>query len=115
MEPPPPPPNPPFVASAKKNRRYFIETLILEAHKLLRPDGALIFVQSSMANIPRSMEQLEESGMSVRILGETSGAFRPYYFEDTEFMSEIAALPGAYTMIDGEHHERLVVFEGRLH
>ena len=52
--------------------------------------------------------------MTVRILGETSGPFRDYYFEDDQYMLEMARIPGAYQMIDGVHHERLVVFEARL-
>ncbi|MEM7263119.1 MAG: methyltransferase [Planctomycetota bacterium] len=74
--------NPPFGKSGKRYRRYFIDTLILEAHKLVRPGGRLIFIQSSMANVPRSIRLMEENGMSVRILGETDGPFRKYYFDD---------------------------------
>ncbi|MBT8486248.1 MAG: methyltransferase, partial [Phycisphaerae bacterium] len=47
--------NPPFAKSGKRYRRYFIDMLILDAHKLVRPGGRLVFVQSSMADIPRSL------------------------------------------------------------
>ena len=57
---------------------------------------------------------MEESGMEVEIIGETSGPFRPYYFEDAKFMKEIALLPGAYTVRDGMHYERLMVFRATL-
>ena len=106
--------NPPFAKSGKAYRRYFIDTLILDAHKLTRPGGSLVFVQSSMADIPRSIRLMEEGGMGVRILGETSGPFRDYYFEDEAFLREIASVPAAYTVRDGVHYERLIVFEATL-
>lgn len=106
--------NPPFAKSGKKNRRYFIDTLILEAHKLARPGGRIIFVQSTMADVPRTIRSFEENGMSVRILGEADGPFRDYYFQDDAFLKEIASIPGAYQMRDGIHYERLVVLEGTL-
>lgn len=106
--------NPPFAKSGKRYRRYFIDTLILEAHKLVKPGGRLVFVQSSMADIPRTIALMQESGMHVRILGETDGPFRDYYFEDEAFLTEIARLPGAYSVVDGVRHERLMAFEARL-
>ena len=106
--------NPPFAKSGKRYRRYFIDTLILNAHKLVRPGGRLIFVQSSMANVPRTLDLLAENGMDVRIVGETDGPFRDYYFEDDEYRLEMAAVPGGYTLRDGTYYERLTVFEATL-
>jgi release factor glutamine methyltransferase len=106
--------NPPFTKSGKIYRRYFIDTLILNAHKLLKPGGELIFIHSSMANIPRSIKMMEENGMEVEIIGETSGPFRQYYFEDAKYMKDIASIPNGYTMIDGKHYERLMVFRATL-
>ncbi len=106
--------NPPFGKADKTYRRYFIDTLILDAHKLLNLGGRLIFVQSSMANIPKTLAQMKENGMSVRIIGEASGPFRDYYFEDERFLLEMAEIPGAYTMIEGVYYERLIVLEGTL-
>ncbi|MCH8913575.1 MAG: methyltransferase [Planctomycetes bacterium] len=106
--------NPPFAKSGKRYRRYFVDTLILDAHKLVRPGGRLIFVHSSMADIPRSINLMEQNGMSVRIVGETSGPFRDYYFEDPAYIKEMAAIPGCYTIQDGTHYERLIVFEATL-
>ena len=106
--------NPPFAKSGKRYRRYFLDTLILDAHKLLRPGGRLIFVQSSMADIPRTLRAMEENGMEVRIVGETDGPFRQYYYDDPTFLREMAAIPGGYSVRDGQHFERLVVLEGRL-
>lgn len=106
--------NPPFAKSGKRYRRYFIDTLIMDAHKLLRPGGRLIFIHSSMGDIPRTLRRLDEHGMHVRIAGETSGPFRQYYYEDERYMLEMASVPGAYTIVDGVHHERLIVFEARV-
>ena len=47
-----------------------------------RPGGRLVFVQSSMGDIPRSLRMMDEHGMEVRIVGEAEG-----------------------------HYERLIVFE----
>ncbi|MFQ5413118.1 MAG: methyltransferase [Phycisphaerae bacterium] len=106
--------NPPFAKSGKRFRRYFIDTLILDAHKLVRPGGSLVFVQSSMADIPRSVRLMEEHGMGVRVVGERDGPFRDYYFDDATFMREIASIPGGYSVRGGEYFERLIVFEATL-
>lgn len=106
--------NPPFGKAGKRYRRYFIDTLILDAHKLVRPGGRLVFIHSSMADVPRSLRLMEEHGMEVRIVGETSGPFRKYYYEDDDFMRNAVRVPGGSIMIDGVHHERLTAFEARL-
>ncbi|MEE8141970.1 MAG: methyltransferase [Planctomycetota bacterium] len=106
--------NPPFAKSGKRYRRYFIDKLILDAHNLVRTRGWLIFVQSSMADIPRSIRLMEEHGMRVEIVGETDHLFRDYYFEDPTFMREMAAIQDAYSIRDGKHYERLIVFRAVL-
>jgi release factor glutamine methyltransferase len=106
--------NPPFAKSGKRYRRYFIDTLILDAHKLVRPGGRLVFVQSSMADIRRSLRLMAEHGMKVRIVGETDGPFRDYYFEDDAYLREMAEVPDGYDVRDGVHYERLIVFEAVL-
>jgi len=68
--------NPPFARSGKRNRRYFIDALILDAHKRLRPDGSIIFVQSSMADIARTEADLARNGFSFDLLGTRRGPFR---------------------------------------
>lgn len=106
--------NPPFAKSGKTYRRYFIETLINDAHKLLKPGGRLIFVQSSMADIKRSQRLMADWAMEVKVIGESRGSFRDYYYEDKKFMKEIELVENSYEMIDGAEHETLVVFEARL-
>ena len=106
--------NPPFAKSGQRNRRYFIDALILEAHKRLRPDGLLVFVQSSMADIAKTQRRLEENGYEQKILESMQGPFRDYYFEDETFMEEIKRVPDGYEVRDGTYYETLVVFEARL-
>ena len=106
--------NPPFAKSGKTHRRYFIDTLILDAHVLVKPGGRLVFIQSSMADFARSIELMEQCGMTVRVVGETSGPFRDYYFEDDDFMRDMRRVPNGYDLRDGTYYERLAVFDARL-
>lgn len=106
--------NPPFVKSGKRYYRYFIDTLINDAHKLIKKGGKLIFIQSSMADIKRSINLMQDWGMEVKIIGEQKGPFRDYYFEDQVFMNNIEKFPGAYEKINDEYIETLVVFEATL-
>ena len=106
--------NPPFGKAGKHYRRYFLDTMILDAHKLVRSGGSLVFVQSSMANLPRTLRLLEEHGMEARIVGQTSGPFRPYYFEDERFLVEMCRVPGSYSLRDGTYYETLTVLQARL-
>ena len=91
-----------------------MDMLILNAHKFIKPGGNMIFVQSSMADIPRSIRLMQEHGMDVRIIGEVDGQFRDYNYEDQVFMREMASIPGSYTLRDGVYYERLIVFEATL-
>lgn len=106
--------NPPFMACGMQNRRYFIDSLILDAHKSLNPGGTLVFVQSSMADTAKSTRRLEENGYAVRTLATSRGPFRDYYFEDPAFMQEIQTVPDGFEMEDGLHIETLTVLVAEL-
>ena len=106
--------NPPFCQSGKQNRRYFLDSLILDAHKRLRPRGELVFIQSSMADFGETERLMDRNGFDVEVVGTTSGPFRDYYFEDQRFMEEIEGVEGAYELRDGFYHEHLRVYRGRL-
>ena len=106
--------NPPFCQSGKQNRRYYLDSLILDAHKRLRPGGELIFVQSSMADVAKTIQRLDENGYDVEEVGRTSGPFRDYYFEDPSFIEEIEHVPDGYTMRNGTRFEDLVVLHAKL-
>ena len=107
--------NPPFAQSGKRNRRYFIDALILNAHKRLREDGSIVFVQSSMADIARTERELARNGFSFDLLGTRRGPFRDYYLEDAAFMAEIKRVPSGYEVEDdGTHMETLYVVQAKL-
>ena len=106
--------NPPFCKSGKQNRRYYIDSLILDGHKRLRPRGELVFVQSSMADLAKTMRRLDENGYEAHEVGRTSGPFRDYYFEDAAFMEEIASVEGSYEERDGLKYESLIVVHAKI-
>ena len=106
--------NPPFCVSGKQNRRYYIDSLILDAHKRLKPGGTLVFVQSSMADLAKTLRRLDENGYEARVLGERSGPFRDYYYEDEAFMEESRAIEGGFETRDGVDYETLTVVAGTL-
>lgn len=106
--------NPPFCQSGKQNRRYFIDSLVLDAHKRLRPGGELLFVQSSMADVPKTLRRMDENGFDARVVESTSGPFRDYYFEDRTFLEEIERVEDSYEVRDGVRYETLSVIHGKL-
>ncbi len=106
--------NPPFAKSGKRNRRYFIDALILDAHKRLQSGGDLIFVQSSMADLAKTERRLIENGFEVEFLRSFEGPFRYYYFEDETFMEEIRAVEGGFELRDGIYYETLTVVRAHL-
>ena len=106
--------NPPFCKSGKRNRRYFIDELILNAHKCLRPEGRLLFIQSSMADIPKTLRRLVENGFVPEIVDETRGPFRAYYYDEPGFLEEAARVPDGFTTEDGTDFEHLAVIHASL-
>ena len=106
--------NPPFCKSGKQNRRYYIDSLILDAHKRLNANGTLIFVQSSMADLAKTLERLSENGYEARVIGERRGPFRDYYFEDEQFMKESTSVVGGFDVVEGVHYETLSVIAATL-
>ncbi len=106
--------NPPFAQSGQRNRRYFIDALILGASQLLAEGGDLIFVQSSMADLAKTMRRLDENGFDAEVVLERTGPFRDYYFEDPTFMEEIRNVPNGFEIRDGTHYETLSVVHGHL-
>jgi len=106
--------NPPFARSGQRNRRYFIDSLILDGHRRLKPGGQLIFVQSSMADLGKTRRRLGQNGFRHEIILETEGPFRSYYFDDPTFMDEIQTVPHGFEIRDGTHYERLFVIRATL-
>ena len=106
--------NPPFCMSGKQNRRYYIDSLILDAHKRLKPGGVLAFVQSSMADLKKTLRRLDENGYDAEVLGERTGPFRDYYYEVEGFMEESRAIEGGFETRDGVDYETLTVIKATL-
>ena len=106
--------NPPFCMSGKQNRRYYIDSLILDAHKRLKPGGVLAFVQSSMADLKKTLRRLDENGYDAEVLGERTGPFRDYYYEVEGFMEESRAVEGGFETRDGVDYETLSVVKATL-
>lgn len=106
--------NPPFCKSGKQNRRYFIDSLILDTHKRLRPGGELVFIQSSMADVQKTLARLDENGFDARVVDTSEGPFRDYYFQDEAFMAESKRVPDGFKIKDGVHIETLSVIHAKL-
>ena len=106
--------NPPFCKSGCRNRRYFIDSLILDGHRRLEPGGSLVFVQSSMADLGRTTVDLERNGYGVEILAQREGPWRDYYLEDPTFLEEADRVEGAYQVRDGVRYETLTVLRACL-
>ena len=106
--------NPPFAKSGKQNRRYYIDSLILDGHKRLKLGGRLVFVHSSMADLGETKQRLQRNGYDLEIVASTQNPFRDYYFEDQTFMDDIQAVPNGFEVRDGTHFETLYVIHAKL-
>lgn len=106
--------NPPFCKSGKQNRRYYLDSFILDGHKRLRVGGQLLFVQSSMADLAKTQRMLEDNGFEHRVVGEHVGQFRDYYFDDEAFMQEMQSVPNGFHVRDGVYYETLYVVHAEL-
>jgi len=81
--------NPPFAASGRRNRRYFIDELILNSWRYLKDNGHLIFIQSSMALIEQTVFRLKQNGyIDINIVYASKYYWRDYYFYDKTFLNE---------------------------
>lgn len=106
--------NPPFCKSGRRNRRYFIDSLILDGHKRLEPQGRMIFVQSSMADLSRTLRRLDENGYQAEVLAQREWPWRDYYFDDPTFLTESDQVPQGYRVENGVRLETLSVISARL-
>lgn len=106
--------NPPFAKSGKRNRRYFLDKLILDSFRRLKPEGELLFVQSSMADLNLSLQMMLRNGYDPRILAQREELWRDYYFEDPRFLLEADEVEGGYDERDGQRFEILSVLHGKL-
>lgn len=103
--------NPPYFMSGKYNRRYFIDELILNSYKRLLPEGYLLFVQSSMADISLTKNRMEENGYIYEILKQQTYQWRDYYYLDPAFLEMCDNNPNSYFMKDDDRWEILYVVQ----
>ncbi|MEM7516838.1 MAG: methyltransferase [Planctomycetota bacterium] len=106
--------NPPFAKSGQRNRRYFIDSLILDSHKRLAPEGELLFIQSSMADIEKTLRRLAENRWEAQVIAKEQNPFRDYYYDDAEFMAEAKRVSGGFEVKDGKEWETLYVVHAKL-
>lgn len=67
-------------------RRYFIDELILNSFKVLRPPseggkGLLVFIQSSMADLDVTLFRLNQNGYDASVVATCQFPWRQYYFD----------------------------------
>lgn len=106
--------NPPYFVSGKYNRRYFMDDLILNSHKRLVPDGYLLFVQSSMADIALTENRMIENGFHFDIIKKQTFEWRDYYYLDPSFIKMCDKMPGSCFIRDDKRWEVLYVVQGKL-
>ena len=81
--------NPPFIASGQRNRKYFIDELVLNSHRHLNENGHLIFIHSSMANIIDTLKSLKKNAFNnIEIVSVKSYYWRDLYWQDRTFLNE---------------------------
>ena len=106
--------NPPFCRSGQRNRRYFIDSLVLDGHKRLEDGGRMVFVQSSMADLGRTLRELDRNGYDAEVLEQREGPWRDYYDEDPAFLDEAAQVQGGFREEGGVRFETLSVIQAHL-
>ena len=106
--------NTPYFMSGKYNRRYFIDELILNSYKRLLPEGYLLFVLSSMADIKLTKDRMEENGYQFEIIQQQTFQWRDYYSLDPAFLEMCDNNPNSYFIKDGDRWETLYVVQGKL-
>lgn len=102
--------NPPFCKSGTSDRRWFISTYIRESKRFLKPGGHIMFCQSSMANFPKTEQELTENNYSYEVVHSKRGLFRDYYFTEPGFIEDSRQVENGFEMIDGEYIETLQVY-----
>ena len=68
-------------------RRYFIDSLCLDAHKVLRQNGHLVFIQSSAAGLTRTLAMLEANGFDWEVVAAAQFPWRDYYNLDPSYLT----------------------------
>ena len=106
--------NPPFCQSGKFNRRYYIDELILNSHQHLRKNGSIIWSQSSMADLDKSINDLIINGFKVEILGAYQYPWRNYYFDDILFEKQSEKVKFGFQNLGNIKYEIIYIIKATL-
>jgi SAM-dependent methyltransferase len=106
--------NPPFLCSGQRNRRYFLDELILNAHRVLKDDGHLLFVQTSLADTRKSLDRMMENQFDAKLVARRRFPWRDYYFADPNFVAYADSVAGACDEVGGLRTETICVLLGQL-
>ena len=110
--------NPPYVPAARaaspsrgprrawdagRDGRIVLDRLCAEAPRRLRPGGRVLLVQSEVADVPRTLEQLADGGLAPEVVARRAVPFGPVMRRRAARLVEHGLLP------PGRRHEELVV------
>lgn len=102
--------NSPFYAGP--DGRSMIDALIREAPTRLSPSGNLLMTHTSLSNLDKSLDTLQENGLRPRILAERSIPFRP--FIDRTWLDKLGGeAESLYMVRDDVAYETLYVVDAR--
>ena len=87
--------------------RKVIDRIITGVKRHLTKEGRIVLVQSSLANIPKTIDALKSSGFQTRILAEKKERLGPISMGRYQWLKKLGVLA------DNPNSERLVVVEGR--
>jgi len=92
--------------NAGTDGRKFLDRIIAGANKHLTPKGRIVVVQSSLANIPETINSLEDNNFQTQILAEKKERLGPISMGRYKWLESQGLLIDAL-------YEKLVVIEGK--
>jgi len=87
--------------------RKILDSILAGTNEHLRVNGRIVLVQSSLADIPKTIENLESNGFETRILAEKKEKL------GTISMGRLKWLKKLGVLFDNLYYERLAVIEAR--
>lgn len=96
---------PGLATEAGVDGRHFLDRICRSAHRYLRPGGSLLLVQSSVADVGRSIEQLGETRLEASPVRHHRGPLGP------RLAARVGALRARQLLAADHDHEELVVIK----
>ncbi len=93
--------------NAGANGREILDRILANAKDYLKANGRIVLVQSSLADIDKTMATLEHNGFCVRVLAEEKERLGPISMGRYGWLERQGVL-------GGDFYERLVVVEGKI-